>query len=163
MQLMGFSPDEFSVMPSDFPEDLDKKGTNLTWRMDEGERQGGRDRDMEGSREIDAWQRELQRVGAHVLYSPIHILVGSSLSPSSIPPSLPPSPTCPPAFANPADYAKKNAELKARDVATKLFAAAPGNVDGEKTILVIGSDTMYVPPTERGRERRKEGHEDRRN
>eukprot|EP00624_Nannochloropsis_granulata_P001870 evm.model.NODE_19096_length_41527_cov_31.861897.9 len=67
------------------------------------------------------------------------------------------------AFANPADYAKKNAELKARDVATKLFAAAPGNVDGEKTILVIGSDTMYVPPTERGRERRKEGHEDRRN
>lgn len=69
MQLMGFSPDEFSVMPSDFPEDLDKK-----------------------------------------------------------------------AFANPADYAQKNAELKALDIATKLFREVDGEV--KNTILVIGSDTI---------------------
>ena len=81
--------------------------------------------------------------------------VNSSLPPSSIFPSPRPSPTCPIAFANPADYAKKNAELKAHDVATKLF----GEIDGEvkKTILVIGSDTMYVPQTERWRERETEG------
>jgi len=59
MQLMGFSPDEFSVMPSDFPEDLDKKGTNFIRRMDEGERQGGRDGDMKGNRvrEMGIWKR----------------------------------------------------------------------------------------------------------
>jgi len=66
----------------------------------------------------------------------------------------PPSPTCPPAFANPADYAQKNAELKALDIATKLFREVDGEV--KNTILVIGSDTMYVPPTEEEREKETE-------
>jgi predicted house-cleaning NTP pyrophosphatase (Maf/HAM1 superfamily) len=58
-------------------------------------------------------------------------------------------PIIPPAFANPADYAQKNAELKAHEVATKLFAAAAAAAEADggekKTIIVIGSDTMYVP------------------
>jgi len=54
---------------------------------------------------------------------------------------------------NPADYAQKNAECKAHEVATKLFGGSTigdaGKVGeqrdaGKKTTIVIGSDTMYV-------------------
>jgi hypothetical protein len=56
-------------------------------------------------------------------------------------------------FINPADYAQKNAECKAQEVATKLFGGSDsvdarkvgGQRDaGKKTTIVIGSDTMYV-------------------
>lgn len=37
LQLMGFGLDEFAVMPSGFPEDLDKKGISIG-RVEEGEK-----------------------------------------------------------------------------------------------------------------------------
>jgi predicted house-cleaning NTP pyrophosphatase (Maf/HAM1 superfamily) len=48
-----------------------------------------------------------------------------------------------PAFPTPAEYATTNAECKAREVAARLFAEAEGN-DGQRTLIVIGSDTMCV-------------------
>ena len=48
-------------------------------------------------------------------------------------------------FKNPADYASLNAELKAKEVAERLFkqAADKDDDDGKKrSIIVIGSDTM---------------------
>ncbi|TFJ83565.1 hypothetical protein NSK_004671 [Nannochloropsis salina CCMP1776] len=80
LQLMGFDSKDFVVLPSDFPEDLDKRN-----------------------------------------------------------------------FINPADYAQKNAECKAQEVATKLFGGSDsvdarkvgGQRDaGKKTTIVIGSDTI---------------------
>lgn len=109
-----------------------------------------------GGRKDAQWELE-EREGMHCTHLPIRSCISFACPLTYLLPLLLFLPfLLPPAFANPADYAQKNAELKAQEVAIKLFASAAAADGGEqKTIIVIGSDTMYVVTGMRvGRERR---------